>query len=229
MGEGHYHRNIDFVNNTLRSFNGHMVFARSVKGLNITGNTMEFSTDYPPIAEFPAIHFSPHELAGRTTRGPMATAFRTIAKVSGWACSLSAGGVAVDLYGGNTLATKLQDGSELKLRQETHYPWDGAVRITIESCKIEPFEMLLRIPDWAEGTRVLLNGEDAGVEAEPGSYARIERQWKGGDVVAMDMPMDIKLIEGHPRIEEVRNQVAIKRGPVVYCVESPDLPEGTAK
>jgi uncharacterized protein len=41
------------------------------------------------------------------------------------------------------------------------------------------------------------------------------------------MPMDIKLLEGHPRIEEVRNQVAIKRGPVVYCIESPDLPEGT--
>ena len=39
--------------------------------------------------------------------------------------------------------------------------------------------------------------------------------------------MEIKLIEGHPRIEEVRNQVAIKRGPVVYCLESPDLPEGT--
>jgi len=44
------------VNNTLKSFNGHMVFARSVKGLNISGNTMEFSTDYPPIADYPAIN-----------------------------------------------------------------------------------------------------------------------------------------------------------------------------
>lgn len=152
---------------------------------------------------------------------------RTIAKVSGWAYSLSENGIAVNLYGGNRLATKLQDGSELRLKQETRYPWDGRVTITIESCKAEPFEMMLRIPDWAEETKVLLNGKDAGVEAESGTYARIERRWEAGDVVALDIPMDIKLIEGHPLIEEVRNQVAIKRGPVVYCVESPDLPEGT--
>ena len=55
----------------------------------------------------------------------------------------------------------------------------------------------------------------------------IRRKWKKGDVITLDMPMDIRLIEGHPRIEEVRNQVAIKRGPVVYCIESPDLPENT--
>lgn len=152
---------------------------------------------------------------------------RTIAKVSGWAYSLSENGVAVNLYGGNTLATKLQDGSELKLKQETHYPWDGVAKITITSCKNAPFEILLRIPDWTEGTRVLLNGKDAGVDAKPGTYVRIERRWKAGDVVLLDMPMDVKLIEGHPRIEEVRNQVAIKRGPLVYCVESPDLPQRT--
>jgi len=150
---------------------------------------------------------------------------RTVAKVSGWVYSLPENGVAVNLYGGNKLATRLQDGSELKLKQETQYPWDGAVKITIESCKDEPFEMLFRIPEWAEGTRVLLNAKDASVEAAPGAYARIERRWKAGDIVALDIPMDIKLLEGHPRIEEVRNQVAIKRGPVVYCVESPDLPE----
>lgn len=56
MGEGHYHRNITFADNTLKSFNGLMVFARSVKGLKITGNTLEKSTDYPPASEFPAIH-----------------------------------------------------------------------------------------------------------------------------------------------------------------------------
>ncbi len=152
---------------------------------------------------------------------------RTIAKVSGWAYSLPENGVAVNLYGSNTLATKLRDGSEVALKQETHYPWDGVVKITIESCKTAPFEMHLRIPDWAEGTRVVLNGKDAGVVAKPGTYAMLERRWKPGDVVVLDMPMGIKLIEGHPRIEEVRNQVAVKRGPVVYCVESPDLPEGT--
>ena len=59
----------------------------------------------------------------------------------------------------------------------------------------------------------------------PGSFARVERQWSAGDVISLDMPMEVKFVEGHPRIEEVRNQVAIKRGPVVYCLESADLPD----
>lgn len=55
MGEGQYHRNINFTNNTVKSFNGLMAFCRSVKGLNISGNTLEFSTDYPAAADSPAI------------------------------------------------------------------------------------------------------------------------------------------------------------------------------
>ena len=152
---------------------------------------------------------------------------RTIAKSSGWAYSLSENGVAVNMYGGNKLNTQLADGSNIQLTQNTQYPWDGAVKITIQKCKKTPFEIMLRIPEWAEGTKILLNGKDPGVDATPGAYAAIKRKWKTGDTVALDMPMEIKLVEGHPLIEEVRNQTAIKRGPVVYCIETPDLPEST--
>ncbi len=152
---------------------------------------------------------------------------RTIAKTPGWAYSKSENGIAVNLYGGNKLSTTLLDGSTLQLKQETQYPWDGHVEITVESCKQEPFELLLRIPDWATGTTVKINGKDAGIDVTAGAFAKVERRWAAGDVVEVDMPMDIKLIEGDPRIEEVRNQVALKRGPVVYCIETPDLPEGT--
>lgn len=152
---------------------------------------------------------------------------RTIAKSPGWAYSLSENGVAVNLYGGNVLDTHLQDGSKLRLTQETQYPWDGWIAITVDECKDAPFEMLLRIPGWAEEASITVNGEPVGVEAAPGTFARITRRWKSGDVVTLDLPMPIQLMEGHARIEEVRNQVAVKRGPVVYCVESPDLPEGT--
>ena len=86
---------------------------------------------------------------------------RTIAKVSGWAYSLCENGIAVNLYGGNTLNTRLLDGSEIRLVQETRYPWDGEVKITIESCKDAPFEMLVRIPNWAVGASVLVNGDGA--------------------------------------------------------------------
>ncbi|RKN80915.1 glycoside hydrolase family 127 protein [Ulvibacterium marinum] len=151
---------------------------------------------------------------------------RTIAKSPGWAYSKSENGIAVNLYGGNTLETTLLDGSEIKLSQKSDYPWDGAVQITIEESKSEPFEMLLRIPAWAKGSKINVNSQPV-ENIVAGSFARIERKWSVGDVVSLEMPMEVKFIEGHPRIEEVRNQVAIKRGPIVYCLESPDLPKET--
>lgn len=153
---------------------------------------------------------------------------RTIAKVSGWAYSLSENGVAVNLYGANKLSTQLLDGSSVKLTQVSQYPWDGKVAITVEESKKEAFDILLRIPDWAKGSKILVNGKPSGVNPKRGNFAIVNREWKKGDVLTLDMPMDVTLLEGHPLIEEVRNQAAIKRGPVVYCVESPDLPKGTA-
>ena len=152
---------------------------------------------------------------------------RTIAQVSGWAYSISSNGIAVNLYGGNTLNTNLVDGSKIRLTQVTQYPWEGTVKITVEECKKKPFEMLFRIPNWAVGTKIMVNGQDAGVTINPGNFAKVERTWKKGDVITIEMPMDVTFVEGHPRIEEARNQVAVKRGPVVYCVESPDLPKDT--
>lgn len=153
---------------------------------------------------------------------------RTIAKISGWAYSLSENGVAVNLYGGNQLQTQLLDGTTLRLNQETDYPWQGYVKLTVEECKRTPFEIKLRVPGWAKGTAILVNGEAVdGVDAIAGEYVTIERVWQSGDQITIDMPMEVVFVEGHPRIEEVRNQVAIKRGPLVYCLETPDLPPNT--
>lgn len=153
---------------------------------------------------------------------------RTIAKVSGWAYSLSDDGIAVNLYGANSLDTQLLDGSTLRLAQQTNYPWQGQVELRIEECKQAAFDIALRIPGWAQSAAISVNGQDAGIEAIPGTFATIKREWQADDVISLDMPMEVELIEGHPRIEEVRNQVAIKRGPIVYCIESPDLPQGTS-
>ncbi len=152
---------------------------------------------------------------------------RTIAKMSGWAYSLTENGVAVNLYGGNKLNTTLNDGSEIRLTQESNYPWTGNIKITIEKSKRKPFDLQLRIPAWAETAQIMVNGKAITTEVSPGTYARIERKWKKGDVVSLELPMNIAMVEGHPRIEEVRNQVALQRGPVVYAIESPDLPKDT--
>ncbi|MEX0321561.1 MAG: glycoside hydrolase family 127 protein [Puniceicoccaceae bacterium] len=152
---------------------------------------------------------------------------RTLAKMSGWAYSLTDNGIAVNLYGSNSLNTTMADGSRLKLSQTTEYPWEGRIRISVEACKPNPFELLLRIPGWADGASVTVNGKAVKSEVKNGTYFSMQRAWKKGDTVIIDLPMEAKLIAGHPRIEEVRNQVAIQRGPVVYCVETADLPAGT--
>jgi hypothetical protein len=73
---------------------------------------------------------------------------------------------------------------------------------------------------------VTINGRPAAVDAPPGTYARVQREWQAGDIVELNLPMAVRLLEGNPRIEATRNQVAVARGPLIYCLESPDLPEG---
>lgn len=210
-----------------------VLFNSALSGISVKGKDYFYANPLRMIHNSRA--YNAHENATESpNREPYLECFccppnlvRTIAKVSSWAYSLTENGIAVNLYGGNKLRTKLADGSSLKLIQETAYPWEGRVNFTIQACKAAPFEILLRIPDWAMGSKIAVNGEGVSLEAQPKTFAKIHRAWKAGDVITLDMPMDIHLVEGHPRIEEVRNQVAIKRGPVVYCVESPDLPKDT--
>ncbi len=152
---------------------------------------------------------------------------RTIAKVSGWAYGKSSNGIAVNIYGGNRLNSNLLDGTRIELEQHTQYPWDGKIKIQVKTCKSEPFDLLLRIPKWTPKAKISVNGQVVDLVVEPGTFAEIRRTWKSGDVIDLDLSMEPQLVIGHRRIEEVRNQVAIKRGPIVYCVETPDLPEGT--
>ena len=151
---------------------------------------------------------------------------RTLAKLQSWAYSVSNDAVWVNLYGSNNLQTKLPDGSSVKLTQKTDYPWDGKVTIEVQQAADEPMALMLRIPGWVTDASLQINGKPSDAELAPGSYAAIRRQWSPGDIVELDLPMDVVFLRAHPLIEEARNQVAAMRGPIVYCLESPDLPEG---
>jgi DUF1680 family protein len=150
---------------------------------------------------------------------------RTIAEVSQYAYSLSDAGVFFNLYGGNNLQTKLK-GGQLKLSQITEYPWDGKVSVTLQEAPKEPFSMFFRIPGWCSDARILVNGKAHNAKLVSGTYAEINGSWKAGDKLEIILPMPVKLIESNPLVEETRNQIAVKRGPVVYCLEAVDLPKG---
>ena len=156
-------------------------------------------------------------------RGPIGW----VIKIQVQAYSKLENGIGENLYGANKLNTTLADGSDLELTQITKYPWDGAVEIKMDKCKDEVFDVMLRIPGWAKGATVQVNGKSTGIDVKSGEYAIINRKWKKGDNITINMPMPVTFVEGNTQIEEVRNQVAVKRGPVVYCVETPDLPENS--
>jgi DUF1680 family protein len=149
---------------------------------------------------------------------------RTISEVSNYAYSLSDDGLYINLYGGSDLHTKWTDGSPIVVTQQTNYPWHGAVKFTIQQVP-STFSFFLRIPGWAKGARISVNGRPFAGKVVEGTYVVLKQNWKKGDVIQLTLPMEAKLIEANPLVEETRNQVAVKRGPVVYCLEGIDLPK----
>jgi len=149
---------------------------------------------------------------------------RTIAEVSSYAYNISDKGLWFNLYGGNKLSTRLKDGTPIKLTQTTSYPWNEAVNIQFDDAPGKEFSIFLRIPGWCKGASLLVNGKPANIKTTPGTYAELTGRWKSGDKLTLLLPMPVKFIEANPFVEETRNQVAVKRGPIVYCLESVDLP-----
>lgn len=175
----------------------------------------------------------PTDLRWSRTRVPFVGSFccppnvaRTEAEVSNYAYAKSDDAIWVNLYGGSTLQTDLASAGTVKLTQQTEYPWSSRVRVTIEECGTKAFSLKLRVPGWTKRASARVNWVPLDQEAVPGTYLELKRVWKPGDFVDLDLPMPPELIEANPLVEETINQVAVKRGPIVYCLESVDLPGG---
>jgi len=147
---------------------------------------------------------------------------RTLASLSGYLYGLDEQTVYVHLYAGSQLDTRLPNGQPVQIRVQTDYPWSGDIELHPSAGS---YTLALRIPGWASGAELRVNGER--LEATPGSYATIQREWQEGDSVHLSLPMPIELLRANPRIEENRASAALRRGPVVYCLEQIDLAEGS--
>lgn len=170
---------------------------------------------------------------------------RTLARFHERAASLGDDGLFVHLYGGSALDVTTDDGGTLALREDGGYPWGETVRFSVTvptpspdsagalpraSGRVGPasgrgIPLHLRIPGWSNAATLTVNGEPLATSA-PGTYTRIDREWRAGDVVELTLPMPVRMLRAHRLAEEATNQVAVRRGPVVYCLESADLPEG---
>lgn len=150
---------------------------------------------------------------------------RTIVETNAYAYSVSDEGVWIHLYGSSKLNTELANELVIELSQYSEYPWDGNVKIRIDNTPIAPVIIRPRIPGWARGAELYINGNVQLIDLEPGTYPKIKRRWAEGDILELRLSMPIEFIQSHPRVEENKNQIAIKRGPIVYCLESVDLPD----
>jgi DUF1680 family protein len=114
-------------------------------------------------------------------------------------------------------------GQQVVLKQETDYPWDGRILISVNPETPTGFGLNLRIPGWSRSAALAVNGESVEPAVTRG-YTRIEREWKAGDRVELAFPMPVELIEAHPAVRQDAGLVALQRGPVVYCLEQIDNP-----
>lgn len=148
---------------------------------------------------------------------------RLLASLPGYMLATDDKGIYVNLYDECDAEVGLGEGM-VKVTMRTQYPWQDTVHIDITPEAEREFAVRLRIPAWAHGAAAMINGRDA-VPAQPGEYLTIERTWRPGDNVTLHLPMKIEALVSHPRVSENRGAVALRRGPVVYCVESVDNPE----
>ncbi|MFB3828171.1 MAG: glycoside hydrolase family 127 protein [Bryobacteraceae bacterium] len=145
---------------------------------------------------------------------------RTFAALPGYLYGVSREGVWVHLFHNSELAVRLDGGTPLKLTQKTNYPWNGRVELAIAPARPAAFTLFVRIPGWSRSPALSLNGKRAA--ARPGAYAALNRTWKSGDRVVLDLDVVPRWIEPHPKVKENAGKLALQRGPLVYCLEQPD-------
>ncbi len=130
--------------------------------------------------------------------------------------------IAVHLYC-EGIADLETAATPVRIRQETIYPLDGAIRLTLEPQQPVDFTLSLRLPAWSTGVTIRVNGapvDRAAVEQK--GYARLPRLWQSGDVVELDLEMPVQRLHAHPKAGIDQGRVTLQRGPLVYCLEGVD-------
>jgi DUF1680 family protein len=187
---------------------------------------------------------NPLESTGQHARSPWfgcaccpSNVARFIPSVPGYAYAFRDNDVYVNLFISSD-ATIETDNNKVKLTQQTQYPWKGAVNISVEPEKSGTFAIYVRIPGWAqnqplpsdlykfqkaghEEAALKVNGRQVSLKIDKG-FARIERKWKKGDKIELNLPMPVRRVITHPNVRTNLGKVALQRGPIVFCLEWSD-------
>lgn len=198
--------------------------------------------------------FSPNPLesAGQHQRSPWfgvaccpGNVTRFLASLPGYVYGKQGDTLYVNLFVASSADVEMDGGRKLRVVQETRYPWDGTVSITLQPDRERRLDLRVRVPGWARGEAVpgelyrfadasdakvtlKVNGQPAPLVLEKG-YAKLDRRWRTGDVVELVLPMPVRRVAAHPSVEADQGRVALQRGPLVYAAEWPDNPGGKVR
>jgi len=170
---------------------------------------------------------------------------RFLPSVPGYFYAVQGDTLVTNLYATGTATIETEGKKAVTLAQETRYPWDGAVKITVKPDQPRAFPIKLRIPGWArnepvpsdlyrfadrvvDAPVVRVNGQLQPLAIDKG-YVRLNRTWRAGDVIELVLPMPVRRLVAHERVEADRGRVALQRGPIVYAAEWPDNPNGKVR
>ncbi len=170
---------------------------------------------------------------------------RFMASVPGYVYAQRGDTLWVNLFAASTAAIKMDNGRTVRLTQETRYPWDGAVKISVAPDQATPMTIRVRIPGWARGEPIpsdlyrfagqsseppalKVNGAAVPIRLDKG-YVAIDRTWAAGDTIELALPMPVRRVVANSQVAADRGRVALQRGPIVFAAEWVDNPGGRVR
>ena len=149
---------------------------------------------------------------------------RFLPSIGNYIYGISKDAIWVNLYMGNT-AEFYVEKNKINIKQETSYPWEGSVNLTIGNIS-SPLkkEIRLRIPGWCKNYSIAVNGKTIDTPEFEKGYAVLGKKWKTGDQITLHFDMPVEVVAADSRVKEDIGKRAIQRGPLVYCMEQTDNP-----
>jgi DUF1680 family protein len=130
--------------------------------------------------------------------------------------------VYVNLFHNSALDWHLENGTGIRIGQQTEYPWKGAVELTVDPASAADFSLFVRIPAWSDGAAITADGWQLRESPKSGQYFEIHRRWQPGTKLHIEFGVTPRLVRANPLVREDAGRVALERGPLVYCLEQPD-------
>ncbi len=148
---------------------------------------------------------------------------RLLASIGNYIYSYSDKGIYTHLYTNSTASFNIL-GKEVLIKQETDYPWEGKIKISVTPTDDHAeFTLGLRVPGWCQEPELFLNGEIIDLDIlNKNGYVLVNKQWEKGDTLELNLPMPVEKMAANPEVRENAGKVAIQRGPVIYCLEEVD-------